>query len=264
VNDTPVATRNAYHSADIALVDATVGQRLVLGFTVSEAALRRRVPAPFVPSPAPPPAYARALASEILELPQGPNLLVVFNDLLLNSDQHGQPQADASARYVGFNIPSQNEVTGERGMVHFRIFTGNPNAVPGRYRDALLARVQRELTAFGEASSTRLHDHWLIEPESGGLIDLDLAYERGPLSRIVGEQPDFPVWAAADPSILRIYQEDLLFEVIRVDAVNVNRADTLSFRINVPELTDIFSGDERLVSVFGNPIYSRRVFSPRH
>ena len=33
-------------------------------------------------------------------------------------------------------------------------------------------------------------------------------------------------------------------------------------RSTVPELADLFDGDERLVGILGNPYYTRRVFSP--
>jgi len=155
---------------DYPLVDATVGTRLILGFSVALEPLRRRVPQPFVPSPAPPRAYVAAQGSNTWALQKDPNLLVVFNDLLLNQDENGQTQADASARYVGFSIPSKNTLTDEKGMVHFRIFTNNPKAVPGRYRDSLPARVRRQTRTVGERVSATVHDHWELEPEDGGLI----------------------------------------------------------------------------------------------
>ena len=249
---------------DYPLVDATLGSRLVLGFSVPGEPLRRRVPPPLVPSPLPPPAYSAAVGPPAEQLGDGPNLLLVFNDLLLNQDAHEHTQADASARYVGFNIPSRNTVTGEQGMLHFRIFTDNSHAVPGRYRDALPARVRRDLRVIGEGPTTSIHDHWEFQPapEVGGLIELELTYARAPLTRIVGRQPDFPVWAAADSRIFRVYKEDTLLEVIRIDALGINRVEQTHFRISVPELADLFNGLEQLTFVLGNPIYVRQVYSP--
>ena len=132
--------RNSTQYMEYPLIDATVGSRLLLGLSVSEEPLRRRVPQPFEPSPVSPSAYRTAvgaLGASAGTSQKGPNLLLVFNDLLLNQDEHGRTQADASARYVGFNIPSKNRITEQEGMVHFRIFTGNPKAVPGRYRDPI-------------------------------------------------------------------------------------------------------------------------------
>jgi hypothetical protein len=254
---------NSTKYRDYPRVDATVGQRLVLGFSVAAEPLRRRVPPRLEPHAAPPAAYVALSGREAGKLTGGSNLMLVFNDLLLNQDAQGRTQADASARYVGFNIPSRHPGTGEQGMVHFRIFTGNPAAVPGRYRDALAARVRRECRVIGEGASTTVEEHWEISPETGGVIGLQLRYERGPLVRIVGPEPDFPVWAAAEQSIFRVYQEDTLFEVIRLDVMGINRVAKMRFDITVPELADIFTGEERLVSIFGNPQYARRVFSPQ-
>jgi hypothetical protein len=148
---------------DFPLVDTTVGQRLVVGLTVvDQDALRRRVQSPLEPYPATPPAYATALALAGSPLTRGPDLLLVFNDLLLNQDARGHTQTDASARYVGFNIPSRNRATDERGMLHFRIFTGNPKSVPGRYRDSAPARVAREYRVAGEGTSTTIRVRTLV------------------------------------------------------------------------------------------------------
>lgn len=248
--------------ADLSLVDSTMGSRLVFGFRVPDVGLRRRMPHPMEPSSSGPPEYVAALGPEPAKLPPGPNLFVVFNDLLHNQDDQGRPQADVSARYVGFNIPSRNTATGEHGMVHFRIFTGHTKAVPGRYRDALPAQVKRQYKAAGNAASTVISDNWQIESDAGGRIDLEFAYERGALTRITAAQPNFPVWAAADPSILRVYQEDMLFELIRLYP-SINRVRRMTFRIMVPELTDIPITEDALVLIFANPLYTRRVFSPR-
>jgi hypothetical protein len=43
-----------------------------------------------------------------------PNLLVVFNDLMLNLQADGTPKSDQRPRYVGFNIPVINPETSER------------------------------------------------------------------------------------------------------------------------------------------------------
>jgi hypothetical protein len=242
------------------LVDATAGARLLLGFHVADEPLRRRLPRPWGPNAASPAAYADA-AGQNSSAQTAANLVLVFNDLLLNQDEQGRAQADASARDVGFNIPSKDPATAHEGMVHFRIFTGNPKSVPGRYHDSLPARVNRELHLISAGASTRVSDHWSVEPAAGGVIDLRLTYERGPLVRIVGQEPNFPVWAAADTGICRVYQEDTLLDVIRLDAGGINRVSEMQFQVTVPELTDLFTGDERPVFIFDNPNYSRRVFS---
>jgi hypothetical protein len=244
-------------SKGYALVDTTVGTRLVLCFTVSASALEPRLRSPWQISSLPA-SYVSALG--LGEQPY-PNLLLVFNDLLLNQDGQGRVQADASARYLGFNIPAANPETGEHGMMHFRIFTGNPRSVPGRYRDALPARVRHEQRIIGEGTSSTVMEAFELHPESGGIIELHLTYERGPLVRLVADRPTFPVWAALDSRILRVYQEDTLLEMVRNDATGINRVQYETFRLTVPELADLFDGSERLVAIIANPQYARKTFS---
>ena len=100
-----------------------------------------------------------------------------------------------------------------------------------------------------------------LDPEVGGTIELQLTYERGPLMRLVADRPTFPVWAALDSRILRVYQEDTLLEVVRNDATHVNRVQDVTFRLTVPELADLFDGSERLVTIIANPQYERKTFS---
>lgn len=242
------------------LVDTTVGTRLVLCFTVSASALLPRLRSPWQISSLPT-SYLSALGLNGERPLEQPNLMLVFNDLLLNQDGQGRVQADASARYVGFNIPAANPETGEHGMMHFRIFTGNPRSVPGRYRDALPARVKHEQRIMGEGTSTTMMEAFELHPESGGSIELHLTYERGPLVRLVADRPTFPVWAALDARILRVYQEDMLLELVRNDAAGINRVQHEMFRLTVPELADLFDGSERLVAIIANPQYARKTFS---
>jgi hypothetical protein len=242
------------------LVDTTVGARLVLGFIVPATALKSRLPQPWQLSSLPA-SYLSAFGLNRERPPEQPNLLLVFNDLLLNQAGEGLVQADASARYVGFNIPAANPETGEHGMMHVRIFTGNPRSVPGRYRDALPARVRHEQRIIGEGTSSTVVEIYQIHPESGGSIELHLTYERGPLVRLVADRPNFPVWAALDSRILRVYQEDTLLEVVRNDTAGINWVQQETFRLTVPELADLFDGSERLVSIHANPHYARKTFS---
>lgn len=252
-------TDNPYSS--FSLVDTTIGNRLTLGFVAGTAALQRRLPQPWQIAPFPL-SYLSAIGIDVQKLPAQANAVLVFNDILLNLDAQGQPLADATTRYVGFNIPAANPHTGEQGIIHTRIFTGHPRGIPGRYRDALLARVQHEYHLIGEGTNATISEHYQIEPQTGGILDVRLTYGRGRLIRISGEHPNFPVWAAEDPRILRVYQEDSVLEVIRTDILGINHVQTLSFQMTIPELVDVFDGSERLVTIMANPHYSRKVFSP--
>jgi hypothetical protein len=77
----------------------------------------------------------------------------------------------------------------------------------------------------------------------------------------MADRPNFPIWAATDPAILRVYQDDALVDMIRNDAQNIDHTTEFVFHVTVSELGDLFDGTERLVAIIANPWYARRVFS---
>ncbi len=239
------------------LVDATLGSRLVLGFQVPAEAIQKRLRAPWKIGAT---TYHNVF-QQALGMAAQPNLMLVFNDLILNQDGTGRVQADASARYLGFNIPATNPETGEYGMFHFRIFTGNPHSIPGRYYDALYADVRRESRVVGDGSTSTVTEYFRLDPQAGGTIELRLEYRREHLMRLVEDRPTFPVYAALDPRILRVYQEDTLSEVVKDATRNIDQTRDFSFCMTVPEMADLFDGSERLVMMMANPVYGRKTFS---
>jgi hypothetical protein len=140
------------------------------------------------------------------------------------------------------------------------MFTGG--AIPGRYRDALPARVRHEYHLVEDSTVPCIKEAFHVHPEAGGTIELQLTYQRGPLLRQTADRPNFPLWTTADPSIMRVYQEDSVLEILRNDAAGLNLTRDVTFHSTVPELADLFDGSERLVAIIGNPQYGRKVFSP--
>jgi hypothetical protein len=245
-------TSNDYQSYP--LVDTAVGTRLLLGFIADPVAVQRRLPPRWRIAPLP--------AFEAMGLPEEyqPNLLLAFHHLLLDQDAQGQALTDSGSRFLVFDIPARHPDTGEHGLVHFQMLTGG--AIPGRFRDALSAHVTHDYHLREESASTSISEAYQVHPEAGGLIEVQVTYQRGPLLRQTARFPDFPLWAAADPSIVRVYQEDSLLELLRNDFTGFNRVQDLAFRLSVPALADLFDGKERLVAIWGNPHYMRKVFSP--
>jgi len=189
-----------------------------------------------------------------------PNLLLAFHHLLLDQDAQGQALSDSGSRFLVCDIPARHPDSGEHGLVHFQMFTGG--AIPGRFRDALPAHVMHDYHLREESASTSIREAYQVHPEAGGLIEVQVTYHRGPLLRQTAGVPNFPLWAAADPGIVRVYQEDSVQELLRNAFTGFNRVQDLAFRVTVPALADLFDGQERLVAVWGNPHYMRKVFSP--
>jgi hypothetical protein len=228
--------------------DSELGARYILEFRVKPEALAKRVPAPFQLVPGP--------LSE-------PNLMVVFNDLLLNLKTDGKPDADESPRYVGFVIfPVANPETSERGAMHFRNYSGDRRQSPGHYKDAVYAPATWEQHIIGDGTSSTVDLHARFEPETGGCVELRLKYRRSLPSLVLSDKPNFPAWAARDPKILRVYQQFDLIETIWRRDNDLQHLHHVEFRAETPELQDIFDGSEQLINIIANPIYTRKVFAP--
>jgi hypothetical protein len=222
---------------------------------VNASAIQRRLPEPW--------RIASLPAFEAIGLPAElqPNLLLAFHHLLIDQDAQGQTLTEAGSRFLVFDIPASNPDTGERGLLHFLMFTGG--AIPGRYRDALPARVKHDYHLVEDHASTTIREAYQIHPEAGGLIEVQLTAQRGALQRQTAASPNFSLWSAVDPTIQRVYQEDSVMELLRNNATGFNCIQELSFQITVPALSDLFDGNERLAAVIANPYYMRKVFSPR-
>jgi hypothetical protein len=142
------------------LVDSAVGSRILLAFRVAQHALEQRVRPPW--QLAPPPAFAALGLNGTYQ----PNLALVFHDLLLDQDAQGQILADSGGRFVVCNIPVAKPDTDEQGLVHFRMFTGG--AIPGRYRDALPARVRHHDHMAGDGAAATITQSYQVDVAAGG------------------------------------------------------------------------------------------------
>jgi hypothetical protein len=96
-----------------------------------------------------------------------------------------------------------------------------------------------------------------------GEMHLSLAYEQGGDLVIwsTAEEPNLALRAAADPRVVRWYQEDQVRNVVRSDPLNVSRLSELSVNVK-GELEDVFDGNERVVAVVIQRPYMRQVYVP--
>jgi hypothetical protein len=75
------------------------------------------------------------------------------------------------------------------------------------------------------------------------------------------DQPNLALRAAADPSIVRVYQEDQVMNVVRSVPMGIDRVSEIGLEVT-GELRDVFDGDERVVGVVIQRPYLRQVFVP--
>lgn len=228
--------------------DSEFGARHILGFRVKPEALAKRVPAPFQLGPS---------------SPDQPNLMVVFNDLLLNLKTDGKPDADEMPRYVGFVIfPVVNPEMSLNGAMHFRNYTGDKRQGSGHYKDSVFAPCTWEQRIVGDGVGLTVDLHARFEPETGGFVELRLNYRRSVPSLIQSDTPNFPAWSASDPKILRVYQQYDLNELVWLRDKEPQHLKHWAFRAETPELQDIFDGSEQLIQITCNSLYARKVFVP--
>src|SRR5262249_8502232 len=96
----------------------------------------------------------------------------------------------------------------------------------------------------------------------GGEIHLSLAYQQGGMVVwATAGQPNLPLYAANDPSLVRWYQEDQVLNVVRSEPLNIDRVSEVSLRAP-GELGDVFEGSDRIVVVVIQRQYIRQFYVP--
>jgi hypothetical protein len=111
-----------------------------------------------------------------------------------------------------------------------------------------------QIVRSGSSSAASLNASF--EPETGGRVELHLRYRRSLPQLVESKAPEFLVWAA--------HQDYRLTELLWRRGHDLKRVDEVDFRVEMPEMGDIFDGSEELISIVSNPIYTRRVFASQN
>ena len=228
-------------------VETNFDSRLNVQFRVAEAALKSWVPAPWQINPA----------------SSGPgkdaNLTVVFLQRLLVLGPDGKPTPGATHRTVAIVAPAKNTQTDESAPVVLRVYTADPQGLPGPYKNSVKASVRREFTLKGEGNEPGTGSElWQMQTD-GGSIEVQVAYQRAVPSRA---KSDSKVYSAVEPTFFRLYRVDQGMDVVKSVPAGIDRVQSYRFRSTVPELTRLFDGTEQLVAVSVIPWYAREVRLP--
>src|SRR5262249_29404278 len=191
----------------------------------------------------------------------GANMLVPFHEVYAIRDHAGTgglPQVS----YVPFLSQARNQATGRVAYIHWLTYTEDPDGVPGKYRDAKLARITRSQSFIKEERGvTRVNETFSAVADSGE-IHLSLTYQQGgALMWLSADAPKLQLHAAQDPRIERWYKEDQVIDVVRSDPQGINRVSDISLKA-AGELADVFDGTERVVAVVIQRPYFREVHVP--
>jgi len=230
------------------LVNSTAETRLVVALRVGQSELQKLVPAPF----------------QVTPVPGGPlkeaNFMVGFIDAFLVHDGQGKPDMGGILRLVAFSVPAKHSQTGEMVTVVIGGFSANPDYVPGAYKNFLPATIRREQTHKGANVEAGVgSDLWEVQGTRGGIIELQMQYQRAVPSRAKSEQK---IYSAVEPSFFRIYRLDLATDTVKSIPAGIDRVQKYQLRMSVPEVSKLFNGTEQLVGVQVIPLYLRQVFLP--
>jgi hypothetical protein len=235
--------------------DGIAAVRTMLAFEGNATALQRRLPSGWELMP-----YAgEDLRGTSLN---GANMLVPFHEVYAVRSHDGKVVGQQQTSYVAFISQARNNATGEVAHIHWFSYTEDPTAVPGKYKDAELANVTRSQTFTKERQGETHVRETFDAVAEGGEIHLSLAYEQGGMVMwVTADEPNLPLYAAKDPSVVRVYQEDQVINVVRSVPMNVDRVSEISLNFR-GELEDVFDGTERVVAVVIQQPYMREVYVP--
>jgi hypothetical protein len=191
------------------------------------------------------------------------NVLIPFHEVFAARTQDGTPRGLPQVSYVAFVSQARNRDTGEFGHVHWFTYTEDPDAVPGRYHDAVLAEVRRSqaFTKHGRGETGVQETFSAVSRD--GEVHLSLAYDQGGewLLWATADEPNLALYAARDSGVLRVYQEDQVLNVVYSLPLQINRVTEISLRVQ-GELADVFDSSERVIAVVIQRPYMRLVHVP--
>jgi hypothetical protein len=191
------------------------------------------------------------------------NLLVPFHEVYAVRSRGGQPTGLQQVSYVPFVSQARNLESDALAHVHWLTYTEDPAAAPGKYLDGTLARITRSQAFTKEQrGETHVRETFSAAADSG-TVTLSLSYEQGGELVVwaTPDEPNLPLIAAQDPTIVRWYQEDQVMNVVRSDPLGVNRVTDINLDVT-GELEDVFDGNEHIVAVVIQRPYMRQVYVP--
>jgi len=191
---------------------------------------------------------------------RGANMLIPFHEVYAVRTQDGHAAGLSQLSYVVFISQARIPATGALGHFHWLLYTEDPAGVPGKYRDGKLAHIKRSQTfTKDQPGETQVQETFSAVADEGK-IELSLSYRQGGMvAWVTAEQPNLPLYAAKDPSIVRWYKEDQVINIVRSDALKIDAVSEISLKVR-GELTDVFDGSERVVGVVIQRPYMRQVY----
>ena len=192
---------------------------------------------------------------------KGANLLLVFIDKIVSQGADGKPSAaGATDRALAVVVPAKHGQTGAAGPNVVRVYTANPKAVPGPYKNSLQATVQVEQSIKAtDVEPATISEAWSVREPGGGVVSLRMEYPRGALARSKSEAK---IYGGPEPTFFRIYRVDQAADQLRSVPAATDRLKHFQLQVSLPELKLMFDGSEQVISVAAIPLFVRQVSLP--
>ncbi len=227
-------------------IGSSVESRVTLAFKVDDAAAQAWLPEGW----------------RLVSIPRGPlagaNLVVSLIDWHLARDAEGKPENPHARRAVATVAYGVKEgVEGARTFVT-RIYETQPVINP--YSNSVPARITHNSSLEGPTDGSRTNKEvWIVEPEGGGEIRLELSHQIGIPSWSASETTPY---SSTKPDFHRIYRYQQLVDLAMSKALRKELNGLVEFQSTAPELADMFDGTESLVGIITIPVYVRDTFLP--
>ncbi len=225
-----------------AYVGTNIDERVTVAVRAAPAAVQAWLPEGWEPNPSDDGVFS------------GANLMLVFVDRLINLDADGSPAGGGAFSVVGLIAPARNVATGETAPFVIRIY--GPHEGAGPYKNSVQAEVSRQAQIQHENIGTGTgRETWHVSNAAGGEIALDVAFERDiPMAQSQEQKPR----SAVDPDFYRIYRVNQLVDVVLSAPEGIRRVSGQQLDVSIPELGELFDGNEWIVGIAIIPAYARQ------
>lgn len=222
------------------LASTNADNRLTLAFDLPDAALAEVMPESWTSAPFGGGPFAGADA--------------VFVDSHRLVDPDGNPLYGGRYRGMAVAAPAKSNGSDETVFMVTHVYVSDAAINP--YQNSVAARITREVSSSATgADPAKVSQSWSIEP--GGAVLLNLSYSEAMPGRSQGAPH---IHSAVDPDFYRIYRFDQFAHLLK--GGEIDRVDSLSLDITIPELGALFNGSETLVGVLAVPWYMREIWLP--
>jgi hypothetical protein len=195
---------------------------------------------------------------------EGTNIVVGFCDVWASHDAKGRLVGDSQVKYIPFNGSAWNMATGETTNIRYTEYADHPQrlvaAAPEDVAsgDVVPSRIVRQSRIeHSDSLGDVYHEHWRIEPEGGGVLELKATFKHGVSWSSATSAMD--VVYASNPS-RRVHLRNEEMHNIITRPGGESHLLHFELRVDLPGWSDVFDGTERLLSVRFIPTSKRDVF----